>query len=150
VRFIGDRSIQEKDFGRIRIDRIAEMQKWADNLKNLQEDQRVKQSVIAANNHYAGFGPGTTNVFRNMLGLSDAKWEDKATVGLLAAAFLVAAAITVPNSAFAVQRIVGAPQSQAAAQQANNNGLAGVNAAVGVQAQVGQVCVNALNSAPSC
>jgi hypothetical protein len=73
-----------------------------------------------------------------------------ATVGLLAAAFLVAAAITVPNSAFAVQRIVGAPQSQAAVQQANNNGLAGVNAAVGVQAQVGQVCVNALNSAPSC
>lgn len=73
-----------------------------------------------------------------------------ATVGLLTAAFLVAAAITVPNSAFAVQRIVGAPQSQAAAQQANNNGLAGVNAAVGVQAQIGQVCVNALNSAPSC
>lgn len=39
-----------------------------------------------------------------------------ATVGLLAAAFLVAAAITVPNSAFGVQCIVGAPQGQAAAQ----------------------------------
>ena len=32
---------------------------------------------IAANNHYAGFGPGTANIFRNMLGLSDAKWDDK-------------------------------------------------------------------------
>ena len=50
----------------------------------------------------------------------------------------------------AVQRIVGAPQTQGAAQGANGNGLAGINAAVGVQAQVGQVCVNALNSAPSC
>ncbi|NAL78601.1 hypothetical protein [Nitrososphaera sp. AFS] len=29
--------------------------------------------VIAANNHYAGFGPGTANISRNMLGLSDAK-----------------------------------------------------------------------------
>jgi uncharacterized protein YecE (DUF72 family) len=77
VRFIGDRSIQEKDFGRIQIDRISEMQKWANNIKNLQEDERIKQAIIAANNHYAGFGPGTANVFRNMLGLSEAKWEDK-------------------------------------------------------------------------
>jgi hypothetical protein len=53
------------------------MQKWADKVKNLQEDKRVKQSIIAANNHYAGFGPGTANIFRNMLGLSDAKWVDK-------------------------------------------------------------------------
>jgi uncharacterized protein YecE (DUF72 family) len=77
VRLIGDRSIQEKDFGRIQIDRISEMQKWADNIKNLQEDDRVKQAIIAANNHYAGFGPGTANIFRNMLGLSDAKWKDE-------------------------------------------------------------------------
>jgi uncharacterized protein YecE (DUF72 family) len=77
MRFIGDRRIQENDFGRIQIDRIAEMQKWADNIKNLQEDERVKQAIIAANNHYAGFGPGTANIFRNMLGLSDAKWKDE-------------------------------------------------------------------------
>ena len=77
VRFIGDRSIQEKDFGRIQIDRIAEMQKWANNIKNIQDDERVKQAIIAANNHYAGFGPGTANLFRNMLGLPDARWEDK-------------------------------------------------------------------------
>jgi uncharacterized protein YecE (DUF72 family) len=78
VRFIGDRSIQEKDFGRIQIDRIAEMQRWANNLKNIQEDNRIKLAIVAANNHYAGFGPGTANIFRNMLGLSEAKWEDKA------------------------------------------------------------------------
>ena len=77
LRFIGDRSIQEKDFGRIQIDRIAEMQKWANSIKNIQEDERVKLAIVAANNHYAEFGPGTANVFRNMLGLSEAKWENK-------------------------------------------------------------------------
>jgi len=33
LRFIGDRSIHEKDFGRIQIDRVLEMQKWAENIK---------------------------------------------------------------------------------------------------------------------
>jgi len=26
-------------------------------------------TIVAANNHYAGFGPGTGNIFRNMIGL---------------------------------------------------------------------------------
>ncbi len=77
VRFIGDRRIEEKDFGQIQIDRIAEMQNWANQIKNVQQDERVKLAIVAANNHYAGFGPGTVNLFRNMLGLSEAKWEDK-------------------------------------------------------------------------
>ena len=75
LRFIGDRSIQEKDFGRIQIDRVVEMEKWAENIKTV-GDERIKLPIIAANNHYAGFGPGTANVFRNMLGLPEAKWED--------------------------------------------------------------------------
>ena len=58
LRFIGDRTIQEKDFGRIQIDRVIEMQKWADNIKTI-ENERIKLAIIAANNHYAGFGPGT-------------------------------------------------------------------------------------------
>ena len=51
------------------------MEKWADNIKAIQ-DERIKLAIIAANNHYAGFGPGTANIFRNMLGLPEAKWED--------------------------------------------------------------------------
>jgi hypothetical protein len=77
VRFIGDRSIQEKDFGRIQIDRIAEMQKWAENIKNVNQEEHMKLAIIAANNHYAAFGPGTVNIFRNMIGLPEAKWEEK-------------------------------------------------------------------------
>ena len=52
------------------------MEKWAKKIKTI-EDERIKLAIIAANNHYAGFGPGTANVFRNMLGLPEAKWEDK-------------------------------------------------------------------------
>jgi hypothetical protein len=33
--------------------------------------------MIAANNHYAGFGPGTVNIFRNMVGLSELSWDDQ-------------------------------------------------------------------------
>jgi uncharacterized protein YecE (DUF72 family) len=76
LRLIGDRTIQEKDFGRIQIDRVLEMQKWADNIKKV-EYERINLAIIAANNHYAGFGPGTVNLFRNMLGVPEAKWEEK-------------------------------------------------------------------------
>jgi uncharacterized protein YecE (DUF72 family) len=77
VRLIGDRSIHEKDFGRIQIDRVLEMEKWAENIKDVQENEHVKLAIVAANNHYAEFGPGTANVFRNMLGLPEAKWQEK-------------------------------------------------------------------------
>src|SRR5439155_7535814 len=76
LRLIGDRSIHEKDFGRIQIDRIVDMQKWADSIKSVEED-RVRLAIATANNHYAGFGPGTVNIFRNMLGLPEATWHEK-------------------------------------------------------------------------
>ena len=76
LRLIGDRSIQEKDFGRVQIDRVLDMQKWVDNLKT-GEDEHIKLAIMTANNHYAGFGPGTVNIFRNMLGLPEAKWWEK-------------------------------------------------------------------------
>lgn len=79
VRFIGDRRIGEEDFGRIQIDRIAEMQYWSDKVKQITENvaDRVELAIVAANNHYAGFGPGTANVFRRLLGSSEATWKDK-------------------------------------------------------------------------
>ena len=33
----------------------------------------IKFSIVAANNHYAGFGPGTVNIFRQLLGLEEVK-----------------------------------------------------------------------------
>jgi uncharacterized protein YecE (DUF72 family) len=80
ARLIGDRSIQEKDFGRIQIDRIKEMKKLARNFKDDSNEgtlPKVRFAIIAANNHYAGFGPGTVNIFRQLLGLNEVKWGDE-------------------------------------------------------------------------
>jgi uncharacterized protein YecE (DUF72 family) len=80
ARLIGDRSIQEKDFGRIQIDRIKEMKKLARNFKDDSNEgnlSKVRFAIIAANNHYAGFGPGTVNIFRQLLGLNEVKWGDE-------------------------------------------------------------------------
>lgn len=71
---IGDRSIE--DFGKIQIDRMVDMQQWVDSIKSVQKDERMRLAIVAANNHYAGFGPGTVNIFRNMLGLSEANWKE--------------------------------------------------------------------------
>jgi hypothetical protein len=34
-------------------------------------------SIVVANNHYAGFGPGTVNIFRQLLGLEEVKWGEE-------------------------------------------------------------------------
>jgi hypothetical protein len=35
----------------------------------------VSLAMIAANNHYAGFGPRTANLFSKMVGLSESSWK---------------------------------------------------------------------------
>jgi uncharacterized protein YecE (DUF72 family) len=78
LRFIGDRSIDEKDFGMIQKDRLEELQKWSElvSSRRMNKDNKPKFVVVAANNHYAGFGPATANSFRKMLGLKEAVWEE--------------------------------------------------------------------------
>jgi uncharacterized protein YecE (DUF72 family) len=82
VRFIGDRSIDENNFGKIQKDRVLEMSKWARRVKRVEEEKKKENkelslAMIAANNHYAGFGPGTANMFRKMIGLSEITWTDE-------------------------------------------------------------------------
>jgi uncharacterized protein YecE (DUF72 family) len=83
VRFIGDRSIYERDFGKIQKDRVLEMKQWADEIKGVKSRKErgrrkeVNLAMIAANNHYASFGPGTANLFRKMVGLPELSWEDQ-------------------------------------------------------------------------
>lgn len=74
LRFIGDRSIDEKDFGRIQKDRTREMERWSQLVKKAQN--KVQYAIVAANNHYAGFGPATANAFRKMIGMPQAVWEE--------------------------------------------------------------------------
>jgi uncharacterized protein YecE (DUF72 family) len=75
LRFIGDRSIDEKNFGKIQKDRLQEMENWAKQVKKA--NRAVKFGIAAANNHYAGFGPATANSFRKLLGLPEARYEEK-------------------------------------------------------------------------
>jgi uncharacterized protein YecE (DUF72 family) len=72
LRLIGDRSIDERDFGKIQKDRIKEIQLWTDIFKDIQKNEKnVKNSIVAANNHYAGFGPMTVQIFAEMMNMEN-------------------------------------------------------------------------------
>ena len=76
MRFIGDRSISEKDLEKYRRTESSDMKKWAGKLKNTtNKNDNISLAIVSANNHYAGFGPMTANTFRKMIGLPEAKWE---------------------------------------------------------------------------
>src|SRR5438067_1435992 len=65
-----------------------EMKKWASKVKRVVKEEgrgggrkSINLAIASANNHYAGFGPGTANIFRKMIRLPEATWrkdeEDK-------------------------------------------------------------------------
>jgi hypothetical protein len=59
---------------------IKEMKKVARNFNEETNEGRLsgaKYAIVAANNHYAGFAPGTVNIFRQLLGLEEVKWGDE-------------------------------------------------------------------------
>jgi uncharacterized protein YecE (DUF72 family) len=71
VRFIGDRSIRE--FGRLQKDQTKVMKPW---VKTLQETgNSVQNAFVFFNNHFAGFGPGSVNEFRRLIGLDQLDWS---------------------------------------------------------------------------
>ena len=60
LRLIGDRRLNENQFGKIQIDRTEEIRNWANKMKEVKQNERdVKIAIVAANNHYGGYGPGT-------------------------------------------------------------------------------------------
>ena len=67
VRWLGDRkSIEEqtKVWDKIIVDRRAELSEWVEVLKTVHK--RKIQILAFANNHFAGFGPGTIEQFREL------------------------------------------------------------------------------------
>ncbi|HLJ24381.1 MAG TPA: DUF72 domain-containing protein [Candidatus Acidoferrales bacterium] len=67
VRWLGDRkAIEEKTkiWNKIILDRTSDLRDWAEALKKVSE--RKIQILAFANNHYAGFGPGTLEEFRRL------------------------------------------------------------------------------------
>lgn len=75
LRLIGDRSIKEDEFGKIQKDREQEMKYWSDRFRTVQKDEKeLKVGIVAANNHYAGFGAATANMFRVLSNMSPVEW----------------------------------------------------------------------------
>lgn len=75
LRIIGDRSIKDDEFGKIQKDREQEMKYWTTKFRTVQKDEKdVKVGIVAANNHYAGFGATTANMFRVMNNLPSIEW----------------------------------------------------------------------------
>jgi uncharacterized protein YecE (DUF72 family) len=76
IRFIGDRSISEMDFGRIVKNRRKEMLEYVKQVKDLQnESSNIRDVLIAFNNHFAGFGPQSVNDFLKLMDLSEIDWK---------------------------------------------------------------------------
>jgi uncharacterized protein YecE (DUF72 family) len=65
VRWLGDRKgieQQAKVWDKIIVDRSAELAEWVEVLKTVHK--RKIQILAFANNHFAGYGPGTVEQFR--------------------------------------------------------------------------------------
>lgn len=77
VRFIGDRSIHDKDFGKIVKDRKKELRDYIKLIKEIDNDANVRDIAVAFNNHYAGFGPQSVNDFLKMMDEPEIDWKNE-------------------------------------------------------------------------
>jgi len=65
LRLIGDRRFAETQFGKIQIDRTEEIKDWTNKIKKVRQNgKNVTAAIVAVNNHYGGYGPGTVDIFR--------------------------------------------------------------------------------------
>lgn len=77
LRLIGDRRLAETEFGKIQIDRTEEIRNWANKIKELRRNEKdVKAAIVAANNHYGGYGPGTVDIFRENVDMEKVSFEN--------------------------------------------------------------------------
>jgi uncharacterized protein YecE (DUF72 family) len=77
LRLIGDRRLAEEQFGKIQIDRTEEIRNWANKMKEIKQNEKdVKLGIVAANNHYGGYGPGTVDIFRENMDLEKISFEN--------------------------------------------------------------------------
>lgn len=71
LRFVGDRAINQ--FDKLQKDQGEVMKTWSKTLQEVGDS--LKESFIFFNNHFAGFGPGSVNEFRRLMGLMELDWS---------------------------------------------------------------------------
>jgi uncharacterized protein YecE (DUF72 family) len=71
LRFVGDHAIDH--FNRIQKDQTESMRNWNKNVE--QAPDSTKNRFVLFNNHFAGFGPGSVNEFRRLMGLAELDWS---------------------------------------------------------------------------
>jgi len=77
LRLIGDRRLAETQFGKIQIDRTEEIRNWTNKIKEVRHNEKdVKAAIVAANNHYGGYGPGTVDIFRQNMDMEKLSFEN--------------------------------------------------------------------------
>jgi uncharacterized protein YecE (DUF72 family) len=77
LRLIGDRRLAETQFGKIQIDRTEEIRNWATKIKEVRQNEKdVKVGIVAANNHYGGYGPGTVDIFRQNMDMEKLSFDN--------------------------------------------------------------------------
>ena len=76
VRFIGDRSISETDFGKVVKDRRKEVLEYVKQVRDTQDkNSNIYDVLISFNNHFAGFGPQSVNDFLKLMNMSEVDWK---------------------------------------------------------------------------
>lgn len=69
VRWLGDRKGIEKQtttWDKTVIDRTSDLKNWVDLLKEMVNNKKIRKLFAFANNHYAGHGPGTVKLFKDL------------------------------------------------------------------------------------
>ena len=64
VRLIGDRSISDSQFGKIRKNKSEFIKNYAQKLLQISD---IPLAMVMANNHFEGFGPATANSLERIL-----------------------------------------------------------------------------------
>lgn len=77
LRLIGDRRLSENQLGKIQIDRTQEIRSWVNKMEKIRQNEKdVKAAIVAANNHYGGYGPGTVDIFRENMDMEKISFEN--------------------------------------------------------------------------
>jgi uncharacterized protein YecE (DUF72 family) len=69
VRWLGDRKGIEKQtttWDKTVIDRTNDLKNWVDLLREMVMNKKLRKLFAFSNNHYAGHGPGTVKLFKDL------------------------------------------------------------------------------------